>query len=562
MRAGLTVPSSNIHLANHVTYTSSQAAMVPTASYTTAVHPMELGWSDSNLPNCLFQLEPSDDFGAAKYEPLKDSRDLIIVDARRRDYKDFDFLPSQISIRPEDWRLEAYTDRLHPGCGTRDIYYRMILKVDGNGMDEKLLSGNAINMRKVRFRNEFNIPCWKRRMEQPPMVECLILEQFSYGSLIRNTVAPVTATHILKPSMAGYPPVLLPLDAFTGSLAPYQPSEKLCRNYELLAELEDLAFDKGYAHWIFLENKYKPKHWITKAQGQRHPHTGSNEISVPRTEAMPTAAVKYIEACIREAFNGQGFLPPVAQLPAHTRVWVRSVINNIPDDETPSSPINSSSSPSRAEPENPDIGVYYEENTQMNSFSGPSNTASEYTPDQYERMAYPSETERLQSKESGGENRDPIMDQPPADLIGCNHSQSGDEDTHFDTAGEHIRDGPRYLSPFQDLGVDITDAAPNYTQPRSDFHSENMEAAYALASTYDAESQSGLQLGYSNVSHTDTAPYYIQPWSNFRSISPMLASPPVHHTIVDRRQPSSQHASVMTPQVVETMEATAVCMEP
>ncbi|MCJ1435803.1 hypothetical protein MMC27_005178 [Xylographa pallens] len=314
--------------------TATQDAIVD--SYTTSFHPAEIGLSDTSLPNILFMLEPSTTWGTTAIRAVLNNNGRAMTDKKGFQIRDFDFLPTRISIRPETWRLLLYTDRSHPLCGARDLQARM-----WPGEGETLLQANAMNMQKTRLRNALNVPCWVRRGSEPAIVECLIHEQYSYASVCLNTTLHVGRAGLVKPVMpdtiAMAAPEVLPLTEFLHSEGRHEPSARLQKIFQTIAGLQDIAFEKGYAHWIFLENRHKLQSWISKAERQRRPLTRPDEISLPRTEAMPQAAVAWIESCIRDTVGdkGEGFLPAAETLPKHAMLWVERILGNVSEDTSP-----------------------------------------------------------------------------------------------------------------------------------------------------------------------------------------------------------------------------------
>ena len=84
--------------------------IVNSNAYTTAYLASEAGWADDNLPDELFQMEPHPGWGLNALPNLVDVNGNPFGDDKGRVFKDFP-IPVQISIRPEDWRLQMYTDR-------------------------------------------------------------------------------------------------------------------------------------------------------------------------------------------------------------------------------------------------------------------------------------------------------------------------------------------------------------------------------------------------------------------------------------------------------------------
>ena len=128
---------------------------------------------------------------------------------------------------------------------------------------------------------------------------------------------------LLKPVMPGSiaegASKILPLTEFLHGEGSHEPSARLKKIFQTINDLQDIAIQKGYAHWIFLENKHKPQSWISKIKSQNHPLTRPNDIRVPRIETMPSAAVAWIESCVRDTIGnkGTGFLPASDALPEY-----------------------------------------------------------------------------------------------------------------------------------------------------------------------------------------------------------------------------------------------------
>ena len=110
-------------------------------SYRTSFHPVEVKLSDTNLPNILFILEPHSTWGATVVQAALDHDGSVTIDRDGHKIREFDFLPTRISITSEAWRLLLYTGRSDPLSGARDLHARM-----WPGEGETLLQANAINM--------------------------------------------------------------------------------------------------------------------------------------------------------------------------------------------------------------------------------------------------------------------------------------------------------------------------------------------------------------------------------------------------------------------------------
>ena len=297
----------------------------------TSPHPREDAWDETNLPDELFQLEPFKDWGAGELPsftaPRLDDDGRRMTDGSTRAYRVFD-VPSQISINSDVWRLEYWTDRMHPKFGVRDLYIRM-----QPGPGDKILTTNAINMKKSRLRNALNIPNWSRLQEVATCVECLIAEQISDSSVRHNTTLTVRPEGLERVTLVDgkstaptAPPTFLPLNRFLRNNVPHQPSRKYQAKQRLIAELRRMAFREGYPHWIFLPNKFKPKEWQDKATGQKCSRAEDDDIKIPEQNAIPQKALKHIKRCVRDWAAARKPIPMVDKLPSHAR-WVQSCVD-------------------------------------------------------------------------------------------------------------------------------------------------------------------------------------------------------------------------------------------
>lgn len=289
-------------------------------------------YSSSNLPELLLQLEAPITWGTDTYDDFQDQNGETPQKANGQPIQDFPWLPTQIPIEPEAFLLEFW-GRKHPDCSYADFEIRM-----RPGLNERLPFRNTLNMRRIReVRLPLNIFCWHQKGERITLTDCLIFESLSLNSVRRNTVLPVKPWGFVKPILPGAPnqavglqnttnltappapPAPLPLCTFTDGNATHVPSGKLKAIKELTAYLQDTAFERKLAHWIFLKDEEKPAWW-----NEHRRHRSVNSISVPLLQALPHPARDWIKECIREAgelesgFDG----PPISALPRMVQGWV------------------------------------------------------------------------------------------------------------------------------------------------------------------------------------------------------------------------------------------------
>ena len=296
---------------------------LPPFSLMTAPIPSEAGWSAHNLPAELFRLEPPADWGRNRLQ------DLFVqgqtAQTNNRPYKAFS-IPHHISVNPETWRLVMYGDRTDPRLTYRDLVFRM-------HPDKKhgLLSTQTMSMQRTRCRDQLGLACWVKRTEFPSLNEMLKTEQYSLDSVRHNTTLPVRPWGLMRPVLepGTFPVTPLPLDTFTGTGRRHNPSPRLKMVFKEIGKLQDLAFDNGYPHWIFLPNCDKPDAWIDKARAQHRSLTGPNDMTFPEELAIPKDALTWIKECVVLAASGQSgmVVPNLETLPSHARLWVGRCIH-------------------------------------------------------------------------------------------------------------------------------------------------------------------------------------------------------------------------------------------
>ena len=289
-------------------------------------------YSTSNLPELLLRLEAPTSWGTDTYNPLQDQNGETPRKGNGQPYQDFPWLPNHISIQPDAFLLEFWS-RKHPDCSYPDFEIRM-----RPGHNERLPARNALNMRRLReVRLPLNIFSWYQKGENVTLTDCLIFESLSLNSVRRNTVLPVKPWGFVKPTLGGLPglsvthqnatnttappapPAPLPLCTFTDGMAEHTPSAKLNAIKDLTALLQDAAFERMLAHWIFLRDQQKPPWW-----NEHRPNDDEDTISVSNLQALPHPARDWIKECVREAgeIESRLFVPPVSVLPKVAQGWV------------------------------------------------------------------------------------------------------------------------------------------------------------------------------------------------------------------------------------------------
>ena len=218
-----------------------------------------------------------------------------------------------------------YGDRTDPRLTYRDLIFRMY-----PDQAHGLMTTQAMSMQRTRFRDLLGLACWVKRTDYPSLNEMLKTEQLSLNSVRRNTSLPVRPWGLVRPVLepGTFPVAPLPLNFFTGRTQTHVPSPRLVKVFNEIAKLQDIAFDQGYAHWLFLPNHDKPSAWNNKAESQHRSSTGPGDVTFPEEAAIPRDALDWIKECVVLAASGESGMavPNVQVLPRHAIGWVSDCI--------------------------------------------------------------------------------------------------------------------------------------------------------------------------------------------------------------------------------------------
>ena len=217
-----------------------------------------------------------------------------------------------------------YKDRYDCRIEVRDLHIRM------QPAGEKLLGATAMSQRGRRYRNKANAACWTRRTSQPSQRDYLFIESLCWSSVEHNTSCiPVggLGIEVLVPgttTVAKY----LPFNTFLTNDELHTPSQRFMDTLAQISVLQIEAFEKGYAHWILMPNKFKPKEWMEKAESQRHLGSNPEDVTLPDVPDIPSNALGWIKEQIVEAASGHSGMnvPDVSRLPVHSHRWVNESI--------------------------------------------------------------------------------------------------------------------------------------------------------------------------------------------------------------------------------------------
>lgn len=214
-----------------------------------------------------------------------------IVTARGAQLRYFSFLPRYISSDVPGWLLEFWF-RLDYRLEMNDI--RMRIEVDPTG---KVPSGNALNMRRVRFRENINANSWVPSREWPAKGDIQRLDSLTTEQICLNTtmIVDVPNQRLLKPIFAPdnvhcAPPLAgsnqqqqyvvsgLPLDYFLYDPVEQIPSRQMRARIVLRRRLQSLALIRGLQEgweptstaYLRLNKSDDPSWWHDKAKDNKN----------------------------------------------------------------------------------------------------------------------------------------------------------------------------------------------------------------------------------------------------------------------------------------------------
>jgi len=214
-------------------------------------------FSESDLPSQVFQLEPSTDQFEDCKVPLVKNRQSgeIEIGTSGKPLRFFSFLPRYINRNVVGGLLELWF-RLDPRLEVRDIVDRMGAFTHHRAQ-LPVPSNNALNMRRIRFREAVNTLAYLNGRQCPTRTEVDTFKNITREQLLLNTSMEVDLAHnrLLKPVLAngkvrGYIDSGLPLDYFLRvfSDANAIPSQRQIVTLKLRVRLQELAIAKGLGH--------------------------------------------------------------------------------------------------------------------------------------------------------------------------------------------------------------------------------------------------------------------------------------------------------------------------
>ncbi|KAI9762615.1 MAG: hypothetical protein M4579_000233 [Chaenotheca gracillima] len=251
-----------------------QGYIVPAASnpedpedYTSFI-PGQERWSLWSLPPIVGQLFPSPASRGFIGDVLDQNGRPATDPQTGKRLKDYPFLPRKISTKVEGWRLETWC-RMDSRVNIDDFHARMVPR--------NRPTGNVINMRRRRFREDHTVLAWKSRRNVPSKIELQTLQRLHHDQIECNTQWSIVEIHgtgalgIQQPRTSeGEPPVapdILPYNYFPVIM--HDSRLRLQGIQRELARLREIAEREGVEDWKKLDPIHFHSSWGDRNHEQR-----------------------------------------------------------------------------------------------------------------------------------------------------------------------------------------------------------------------------------------------------------------------------------------------------
>jgi hypothetical protein len=253
-----------------------------TLSLVTSDFPHKTEWSEINLPDILFYIQPPiSEYEAVKVEYLTEDGEFVFSDDGCKIRK-FEILPRHVSLDVPGWLVEAWR-RLDPRIGYQDI-------LDRQCADPKLgLKKHTKNALQNHCRRECRkvLNAWVEygRRDEPHRTEVEAIEGLAYENIQLNTTlkrSEIFSNRLVKvrlerrvedglyyatPHMAtiqNWRDTTLPLDHFLPDSQPMDMTCSMHAAWEMYLALMERAAVHGYVHWSKLDRSCLPVTWYDR----------------------------------------------------------------------------------------------------------------------------------------------------------------------------------------------------------------------------------------------------------------------------------------------------------
>ncbi|KAI9844355.1 MAG: hypothetical protein M1837_005659 [Sclerophora amabilis] len=297
-------------------------------------------WSAGSLPSIMGRLCPGPTSRLVVVDLLDESGEPVRDPLTGKRLKDYPFLPRKISTKVEGWRMEAYA-RLDGRITVDDLLGRMVTR--------NRPSGNVLNMRRRRYREDNTVLAWKSRRNVPSKIECETLEKLSQEQINANThwtlIPPSgdSPAGIQQPMIGEEQPIvpsILPIGFYPR--IPLESRQRIMAIQNEIHRLRNLASELGVRHWRELD----PCHWnsswrdrnhakrkATMAARRKRGHEGDETVTegTSSEDERPRKRLK-TSTSIRAVDNAETVAAP-STTPRGKRLGTPSTIEEIDDDD-------------------------------------------------------------------------------------------------------------------------------------------------------------------------------------------------------------------------------------
>ena len=268
-----------------------------TLSLVTSDFPHKAEWSEVDLPDILFYIQPP----KSKYEGVKSNNLLedgepVASDAPDgHNIRQFDVLPRNISLDVPGWLIEAWR-RLDPRIGYQDILDRQYADPDWGF---KKHTKNALqNHCRRECRKVLNTWVAYGRRDEPHRTEVESIEGLSSENVKLNTILQrslIFPNRLVKVrlerkvedglyyavprevTIGNWLESTLPLDHFLLDSQPHDMTKEMHAAFEMYLILMERAAIHGYDHWTKLGRSCLPVTWFDRTRTKSEPNETYDE---------------------------------------------------------------------------------------------------------------------------------------------------------------------------------------------------------------------------------------------------------------------------------------------
>lgn len=297
-----------------------------TLSLVTSDYLHQAEWSEINLPDILFYIQPPiSDYEGVKVEELIENGGPVVSDAAdKHNIRQFEILPRNISLDVPGWLIEAWR-RLDTRIGYQDILDRQYADPS---LGLKKHSKNALqNHCRRECRKVLNAWVEYGRRDEPHRTEVEAIESMSYESVQFNTTlkrSEMFSGRLVKVrlerrvddglyyasphqvTIENWRETTLPLDHFLTDSQYMEMTPSMHAAWEMYLMLMERAAVHGSGHWSKLDRSCLPVTWYDRTTVKSVPNDtydggcttctwsmeraipGSPDVKLESEEASPT----------------------------------------------------------------------------------------------------------------------------------------------------------------------------------------------------------------------------------------------------------------------------------